>query len=52
MPSNGSQIVYRFTDLAAVALVGDGVLTCLMPERQVRLWYHGPDWWRASTGPC
>ncbi len=51
MPSNGNRIVSRFADLAAVALVGDGVLTCLMPERQAQLWYHGPDWWEAIHRP-
>ena len=40
----------RLIDVAAAALVGDGVLGLLMPERRLRVWYRGPDWWERTVG--
>jgi hypothetical protein len=40
----------RLIDVAAAALVGDGVLGVLMPERRLRVWYRGPGWWERTLG--
>ena len=49
--SNESLVVNRLKDIAAVALVGDGVLALVYPQRRVRLWKHGPGWWERVMGP-
>ena len=40
----------RLKDMAAMALVGDGVLALLMPDRRMRVWYQGPGWWETAIG--
>jgi len=35
-------------ELCALALVGDGVLTAIQPNRHLRLWRFGPKGWVAA----
>jgi hypothetical protein len=51
MPSDGNLIAERLKDVAAMALVGDGVLALLMPQIRTRLWFRGPTWWERIVGP-
>ncbi len=36
----------RASELAAMAMIGDGVLGAVMPERHVTRWIMGPERWR------
>lgn len=36
----------RASELAAMAMIGDGVLGTVMPERHVSRWILGPERWR------
>ena len=37
----------RVRDLLGVAMVGDGILTLLIPQRRMRRWQIGPRWFRS-----
>jgi hypothetical protein len=37
----------QMRDLLGVAMVGDGLLMALVPERRMRRWQMGPDWFRS-----
>jgi hypothetical protein len=39
----------QMRDLLGVAMVGDGILMALVPERRMRRWQMGPDWLRSVT---
>jgi hypothetical protein len=49
MTESGKLLAERFKDVAAAALVGDGVLGFLMPERRLRVWRRGPGWWERGV---
>lgn len=51
MPPNGCLVTNRLKDVAAMLLVGDAVLAFAMPEKRVRLWHTGPDWWEKLVTP-
>ena len=36
----------RMAELAALMVVGDGVLTAVSPRRHLDLWACGPEWYR------
>lgn len=35
-------------DIAAIILIGDGVVGALTPAQHVRRYEYGPTWWRAA----
>ena len=41
----------RATEVAALLMVGDGVVGMLQPERHARLWQSGPRPYRAAMEP-
>lgn len=41
----------RWRELIAIPLVGDGVVDILIPDRHVRRWLAGPDWWTDAMRP-
>ena len=41
----------RMTEIAALLLIGDGVVGLLQPERHTRLWRNGPAPYRAAMQP-
>lgn len=49
--AGGCVIQERVTEIAALLLVGDGVVGMLQPERHVRLWQRGPRTYRAAVEP-
>lgn len=38
----------RLPEVAAVAMIGDGVITLFQPRRHVTLWRSGPKPWRRA----
>ncbi len=38
----------RLTEMAAIMMIGDGLLTLMEPKRHVKLWRDGPEWWKAA----
>ena len=43
-----SMIRQRATEIAALLMVGDGIVGMLQPERHTRLWQSGPGPYRAA----
>jgi uncharacterized membrane protein YgcG len=41
--------MHRVRDLLGVAMVGDGLLTLIVPQRRMRRWRVGPRWLRSLT---
>ncbi|MFO7655143.1 MAG: hypothetical protein R6X25_15190 [Candidatus Krumholzibacteriia bacterium] len=41
----------RLKETVAIAMVGDGLLALVEPERHVRLWNSGPGLWRSAMDP-
>lgn len=44
-------IQQRITELAALLMVGDGIVGLMQPERHTRLWWSGPRRYREAMEP-
>lgn len=44
-------IQQRITEIAALLLIGDGMVGMLQPKRHTRLWRRGPGPYRAAMEP-
>jgi hypothetical protein len=36
-------------DAVGMMMIGDGILTALIPSRRMHRWHRGPDWWRSTV---
>lgn len=36
-------------DMVGMLMIGDGILTALIPGRRMHRWHRGPDWWRSTV---
>jgi hypothetical protein len=36
-------------DMVGMLMIGDGILTALIPARRMHRWHRGPRWWRSAV---
>ncbi len=42
----------RIKEIAAIVMIGDGVLGVVSPRRHLKLWYRGPAAWQKLVSGC